>query len=830
MFLHTLKNCIKYSFIILFAFSNIYSQAQKVSYKVLGISVIGSKSADAQTIIANSGLKIGDEISIPGDQTNLAIKRLWNLGIFEDAQILIEKKVDDGAFIQIAVKEYSRLEKIEAIGYDEVSESKITKEITIVRGQTLKPQDINRQVIKILGLYEDEGFLSAKVVPEYYTFFQADTSDETVFITWRNVKDLSKEYKTEYKLDELRSINTLARIKERTVVLLNIFEGEEVNINDIRFTGNEAFSDDDLVSELDKTSEPRWWKFWSSPNFKRSDFEKDKEGLVKFYRKNGYRDFVVLNDTTILSDDKKTIDVVVDVYEGNQYKVRNIIWEGNLVYDKEILSDRLGFRSGEIFDFERFNQNLHFNEKQSDVSSLYQDNGYLAFQIDAAEEKVAPDSIDIRIKINEGSRFKVGKVEVVGNEKTKDKVIRRELYTIPGNYFSRSLIMRSIQQLSNLQYFNVEELYKSGVDYRPANDSLVNLIFKVSEKSSDYLNASVGYSGAFGFSGALGFTFTNFSITEPFQMGGGQILNFNWQFGVGNFYRTFSLGFTEPWFMDTPTSVGFDLFDTRQRYVYDLRQSGITLRTGRRLTWPDDFFYIQGTLRFQYNDVIEGLGNYPQGLSRQYTLGTAISRTDIDNPIFPSRGSKILLSAELSGGPFLPGNVDYFKLDFKSEWYKPMFNTNRLVLYTNAELGYIKFLEPNTPINPFELYYMGGSGLIIATSPLRGYDDRSLGSRDASGRVLGSQVMAKFTTEIRFSLAQEPIPIYLLAFAEAGNVYKDMKNTNLFDLKRSVGVGARVMLNPIGLIGFDYGYGFDRLGVDGQKPSWVFHFQFGKGF
>jgi outer membrane protein insertion porin family len=830
MFLHTLKNCIKYSFIILFAFSNIYSQAQKVSYKVLGISVTGSKSADAQTIIANSGLKIGDEISIPGDQTNLAIKRLWNLGIFEDAQILIEKKVDNGAFIQIAVKEYSRLEKIEAIGYDEVSETKINKEITVVRGQTLKPQDINRQVIKILGLYEEEGFLNAKVIPEYYTFFQADTSDEKVFVTWRNVKDLSKEYKTEYKLDELRSINTLARIKERTVVVLNIEEGEEVNINDIRFTGNEAFSDDDLVSELDKTSEPRWWKFWSSPNFKRSDFEKDKEGLVKFYRKNGYRDFVVLNDTTILSDDKKTLDVVIDVYEGNQYKVRDIIWEGNIVYDKEILSDRLGFRSGEIFDFERFTQNLHFNEKQSDVSSLYQDNGYLAFQIDATEEKVAPDSIDIRIKINEGSRFKVGKVEILGNEKTKDKVIRRELYTIPGNYFSRSLIMRSIQQLSNLQYFNVEELYKSGVDYRPANDSLVNLIFKVTEKSSDYLNASVGYSGAFGFSGALGFTFTNFSITEPFQMGGGQVLNFNWQFGVGNFYRTFSLGFTEPWFMDTPTSVGFDLFDTRQRYVYDLRQSGITLRTGRRLTWPDDFFYIQGTLRFQYNDVIEGLGNYPQGLSRQYTLGTAISRTDIDNPIFPSRGSKILLNAELSGGPFLPGNVDYFKLDFKSEWYKPMFNTNRLVLYTNAELGYIKFLEPNTPINPFELYYMGGSGLIIATAPLRGYDDRSLGSRDASGRVLGSQVMAKFTTEIRFSLAQEPIPIYLLAFAEAGNVYKDMKNTNLFDLKRSVGVGARVMLNPIGLIGFDYGYGFDRLGVDGQKPSWVFHFQFGKGF
>lgn len=824
----------QYSFFltIIFLISiSLFAQAQKESYKILGISVVGNKSADATTVIANTGLRINDELVIPSDQLNNAIKRLWNLGIFEDVQILIDKKIDTGVFLLIKVAEYPRLEKFVFEGYDELSEDKLNKLVTIVRGQTLKPQEISRIITKIKKAYEEEGYLNAQITPERYQFFQADTSDDVVTVTWRNEKDLSKEYKTDFKLNANAAMNNVSKMKDRVLVIMKIDEGKEVIIRNIIFNGNSAFDDGKLISQFDETSVKKWWKFWSWPKFKRDKFEKDKELLTKFYRKNGYRDFTVLKDSISISENKEDLTLFIDVFEGKQYKVRNIIWEGNLVYPIEELNARLDLKKGEVFNYEKFEQNLRFNEKQSDVSSLYQDNGYLTAQIEPKEIKVAEDSIDIEIKINEGNRFKVGRVEIQGNEKTKDKVIRRELYTIPGSYFSRSYIMRSIQQLSNLQYFNVEQLYKSGVDYKPANDSTVNLIYKVEEKSSDYLNASVGYSGAFGFSGSVGFTLTNFSITEPFKMGGGQILNFNWQFGVGNYYRTFSLGFTEPWFLDTPTSVGFDLFDTRQRYVYDLRQSGITLRVGRRLTWPDDFFYIQGTLRFQYNDVIDGQNYYKEGLTRQYTTGFGITRTDIDNPIFPARGSKFALNMELSGGPLLPGNVDYYKIDFKSEWYKALFNSNRFVLYTSGELGYIGELIPNTPIQPFEYYYMGGSGLIIATTPLRGYDDRSLGLRDTrSNNIIGSKVQAKFTTEFRVALSMDPIPIYLLAFAEAGNVYPNIKQTNLYDLKRSVGVGARILLNPIGLIGFDYGYGFDRRSVDGQNPQWMFHFQFGKGF
>ena len=831
---YTQKKWFKFSLIILLiSFVEVYPQTQKVNYRILGITVTGNKSADANLVIANSGLKVGDEISVPGDQTNNAIKHLWNLGIFEDVQLLIEKKVDDGIFLQIAVKEYPRLEKIVFKGNDEVSTDDLNKKITIVRGQTLKPQEIIRIKNKIQSIYDDDGYLNAVIDPEFYSFFRADTVDKQVNIVWRDEKDLSKEYTTNYDLDKASSINSISRIKDRTLVVFNIDEGNEVTIRNIIFHGNQAFDDGDLKGQFDDTKEAKWWKFWSSAKFKKDKFEKDKELLTKYYRKNGYRDFAILSDSIIYSPDKKHLDIVINVYEGPQYKIRNITWEGNTVYTAAQLNERLGFKKGDIFDYEKFNQNLHYNEKQTDASSLYQDNGYLGFQLDESEQKVGKDSVDIRIKVNEGNRFKIGKVEITGNDKTKDKVIRRELYTVPGSYFSRAFILRSIQQLANLNYFNVEDLYKTGIDYRPANDSTVNLIYKVEEKSSDYLNASVGYSGAFGFSGAIGFTLSNFALDKPFRMGGGQVLNFNWQFGVGNFYRTFSLGFTEPWFMDTPTSLGFDLFDTRQQYIYDMSQTGLTLRAGRRLSWPDDYFYIQGMFRFQYNDVIDGQGFYATGLTRQYTVGATISRVDIDDPIFPTRGSRVSLDGQLSGGPFLPGNLNYYKLNFKSEWYKSLFNNNRFVLYTSSEFGYIGTLDTDSrlKINPFEFFYMGGTGLIIATTSLRGYEDRSLGMRDpTTGNVLGSSVMTKFTTEFRVALAREPIPIYLLAFLEAGNVYYDINSTNLFDLKRSAGVGARILLNPIGLIGFDYGYGFDRRSVDGQNPQWIFHFQFGRGF
>lgn len=818
------------SFTLLFVFtSETNSQVRPKNYKILGISVEGNATTDANTIIANSGLRIGDEFQIPGDETINAIKRLWKLTIFSDIQIIVDKELDDGVFLVIKVGEYPRLDKYVITGNDDISEDDIEEKIGLVGGQTLKPQSINKIKLEIQKLYEEEGLLNAQITPRIYEFAEADTTDEIIKTTWREIDNLTNEYELEYEYPLNRRYVLIKKISRRKVLEFEIEEGSIVEINRVTFNGNEEFTDDDLRSELEETTETAWYMFWKSNTFDKKGFETDKELLTNFYRKNGFRDFEILSDSLKLSDDKKLMDVVVNVYEGPQYFIRNIDFSGNTLYSDEELLSHLSMGKGDVFDFEKLNQNLRFNEQQDDVSSLYQNFGYLAFNLQVQEEKVADDSLDITIRIIESSRFRIGTVKIEGNDRTKDKVIRRELFTIPGDYFSRSTIMRSIQQLSNLTYFNVEELYKTGVDYKPEDDSTVAVIINVQEKSSEYFNASVGYSGAFGLSGSIGLTLNNFSITEPFQIGGGQQLSFNWQFGVGNFYRTFSLGFSEPWFMNTPTMVGFDIFDTRQRYIYDLRQSGGTLKVGRRLKWPDNYFYLMGMLKFQYNNVLGGAGFYREGLSRQYTVGATISRTDIDNPIFPSTGSKIQLDAQLSGGPFLPGDVDYLKINLKTEWYKRLFNSNRVALFTSVDIGYLKELSDDTIVQPFEYFFMGGNGLIIATTPLRGYDDRSVGPRNANGDIVGGKVKARFIFEVRGALALEPVPIYLLAFAEAGNVFYDIKDTDFFNLRRSVGIGARLLIQPIGMIGFDYGYGFDRKLVDGKEPTWEFHFQYGQG-
>lgn len=823
---------LKYSlFIYLLLLNNVLPQTGRANYQILGVSVEGNKSADATTIIANSGLKVNDEIEIPGDQTINAIKRLWALNIFSDVAIEVAKQIDNGVFLVIKVKEFYRLaDKVFINGNDEISEDDINAKINFVKGQTIKPQDVYRVKTKIQALYTEEGFLNSQIVPTQYKFFEADTSDDEITVTWQDITNADNTYQTVYDYDSDSKSDVISKMKDRVLLVYQINEGDILKVKEIKFVGNNAFSSGDLKDAFSETHESVWWKFWQSAKFKKEDYKKDKEALEKFYRKNGYRDFEIMSDSMVYSEDRKKVDVVLNVFEGPQYKIKNIIWQGNTVYPAAALNERLDFQDGDVYDYEKFQQNLYFNEKQIDVSSLYQDNGYLAFSLDAKEEKVAADSLNIIIKVTENNRFSINKVEITGNDKTKDKVIRRELFTIPGDYFSRNNIFRSIQQLANIQYFNVEKLYQEGVDYKPSSDSTVSLVYKVEEKSSDYLNASIGYSGSYGFSGALGVTLTNFSIAEPFQLGGGQILNFNWQFGVGNYYRTFTLGFTEPWFMNTPTLVGFEVFDTRQQYVYDLRQSGGTVKVGRRLTWPDNYFYVQGSLKFQYNDVIDGRGYYNEGLTRQYTLGVAITRNDIDNPIFPSKGSKNSLSAEISGGFLLPGDVDYYKIDFSSEWYRRLFNTTRITFYTGIDVGYLNEIIPGTSIQPFEYYYMGGNGLVIATTPLRGYDDRTVGPYNSDGNIIGGRLKTKYTAELRAALALDPIPIYVLLFAEAGNIFENASNFNFYDLKRSAGIGARLLINPIGLIGFDFGYGFDRKSVDGEDPQWMFHFQFGKGF
>jgi outer membrane protein insertion porin family len=788
---------LSFCFLLLIVSSAHGQQQAAETFKILGISVEGN-SLDAGTdqgaIISNTGLRVGEEISIPGDKVRQAIQRLWALRIFSDVQILIENKVQEGIYLLIKVEEYPRLRQVTIRGADDVDEDDVRKKVNVVDGQILTPEDINRIIRSVKKLYEEENHLLAEVTPT------------------TTIEDSSK--------------------KNLVTLELDIHEGPSVTIDRIRFAGNAAFSEDELKGEMDDISEKTWWQFWSSPDFNKDKYEKDKQRIVSFYRKNGYIDAEITGDSLYYSEDKKKISMLMTVREGAQYKIRSISWSGNTVYQQEILNERLLCAPGDIYNQEKFEMNLRGNQDQTDVASLYLDNGYLTFALDPEIKRVGTDSLDIIVRVYERNQFRVGKVDIKGNTKTSDFVIRRELFTRPGDFFNRSQIIRSLRQLSQLNYFNPEALRP---DYRINEDGeTVDLSFEVEEKSSDNVNASVGYSQAFGVTGALGFTINNFSIAEPLSGGAGQIFNFEWQFGEGARFRTFSLNFTEPWLYGRPTTLGVSLFDTRQIYTYDLRQTGVSTRVGRRLNWPDNYFRADWTFRFQNINVIDNGGNpfIEEGKTTQYSITQTFSRNSTDSPIFPSDGSAVSFSTEISGGPLLPGNVDYHKWLFSADWYTPLFGTNRLVLYTSTTLGYINGFESDSRIPPNEKFYMGGTGVgYIATTPLRGYEDRSIGPVNNAGQELGGNVLTKQTMEMRFALAINPIPIYILAFAEGGNVFADFKHADLMDLKRSYGFGARLLINPLGLIGFDYGYGADDIFPrDGKADGWKFHFQFGRGF
>jgi outer membrane protein insertion porin family len=763
------------------------SQPQEV-FKILGVSVEGNTLADPVAVIANSGLRVGDEVTIPGDQIPQAIRKLWSLRIFSDIQIGVDQKLGGGAYLVIRVKELPRYERTDLRGNDEISTSDIEKKIPLVRGQVFPPQEATRIRNAILKLYEEEGYLLAKVD---VSAVPADTS------------------------------------RNRIVLQVTIDEGKEVQVDRILFEGNAAFDASDLRGAMSETSEKTWWKFWSSANLDRKKYEEDKKLIVKFYRENGYRDAQVLSDSIWYDEGRELAYLLIRVYEGPQYKIRNITWSGNAVYSDTVLSERLGFAQGDIYNAEKFEQNLRGNESQTDVASLYLDNGYLRLNMEPVETRVGEDSVDIAITVYEMNQFKIGTISVRGNTKTQEKVIRRELFTRPGDYFSRAAILRSLRQLQQLNYFDPEKLKP---DYALVDEKTVDLTYELAEKSSDNVNASVGYSGAFGFTGALGFTINNFSIAEPFRGGAGQILNFEWMFGQASRIRTFTIGFTEPWMFNTPTLFGVSLYDTRQIWTYDLSQTGGTIRLGRRLRWPDIYWRADLTLRAQRNDVNNGRGIYREGKSSQVSLGLILSRNDTDNPIFPSSGSIFSFSVEMAGGPLLPGDIDFHKWGLSGDFFLPMSANGKLVLFLGMNFGFLREFS-QTIISPIDLYFMGGTGLgYVSTTPLRGYGDQAVGPRNINGDVYGGMAMTRVVSELRYAISMSPIPIYLLAFAEAGNVYESIQTADLFSLARSAGFGARIQIMPLGMFGFDYGYGFDDIAPrDGKPDGWRFHFVFGRG-
>ncbi|NTU96702.1 MAG: outer membrane protein assembly factor BamA [Chlorobiaceae bacterium] len=785
-------------------------ETMKELYTIREISFIGLESVNEQELIGSLPLKSMSRIAIPGLELTNALQYLWQLQLFSDIKV---EKTDLGQksiALKFIVTELPVLDEVTFKGNRKFKNDELKRIAALVTGKKVVEQELLTAANKIEKHYATKGYLTAGA---------------------------------EFQLKELG--------RNHVSVAFTITEGTKVAIEKINFHGNTAFKPGKLRGVLKETHQNSWWrKIFGAPKLDKDKFEEDKNNIVEYYRNNGYRDAKVLRDELNFTRDRKGL--ILDIYleEGTKYHIGNITWSGNTkdFATTAILGKTFRIKKGDLYNAKLIQDRLNYSQDNTDVSSLYLDRGYLSFKTSIDEVVSAPGTVDLAVSIREGEPYEINKVSITGNTKTKDHVVRRELYSIPGDTFSRKNVVRSIREISMLNYFDPSKI-EPDIEPNPENNT-VNVIYNVAEKQSDTFNASVGYSSN-GFTGALGVTFNNFSLEDifnrsaykPLPHGDGQKLGFQWQFG-SNSYRTLSLSFTEPWAFGSPTTLGFSAFKTHMAYDYtddtldnptDIDQYGATLSVGRRLTWPDNYFTIGWKLKYLHTKggfltFIEELPDAPEEAD-EVSISQTIRRNSIDNPIFPRRGSNNWITAQLAGGP-LPGSVDFYKFTAGSTWYFPI--TRKLVLNLSTQHGYLSTFNENDYIPYTEYFYMGGSGMSsLPTVPLRGYDDRSLGVKldpdNEDSTLYAGKVYSKFTSELRYPLTMsQSVSIYGLVFAEAGGLWENAESVNFGELKKSAGVGLRLYLPIIGQIGFDYGYGFDAVPrYPDEKGGWKFLFTFG---
>jgi len=772
-----IRQSLRFSFLlVLLAAGASHAQVgQRRHVKLLSLTVEGNTTADANFIKLNSGLTENENVS--GEDIQKAIKQLWSLNMFSDIQVVLDKEVSAGVYLIIKVKEYPRLERVELDGNKEIKKKDIEKELDFYRGQVLSPLEAKKAEKKIEKLYAEKGYLLADV--------QTDIRDGST--------------------------------KTRKILRLKIDEGNKVQIEGISFEGNRSFSDKKLRKQLKDTQENGFW-FFGGGDFDQEKYQEDLKKLIAFYRKEGFRDAEVVKDSIYYGPLKKDMYITIWVDEGQRYYFGDITWQGNKLYTEEQLHSFLDFQKGDVYNKEKIDKAVFER-----IGSLYYDAGYIYASITPQEKPTGLDTVDVLFRVVEGNAVKINKIHITGNTKTKEKVIRRELRIRPGDTFSREALIRSQRDIFILNYFaDVRP------DVQPVNDDYVDIVLDVEEKSTDTANMSAGFSERDKLIGSIGVTMNNF-------FGNGQTLSLDMNFGRA--FRSFQLGFTEPWFMDSPTLVGISLFDIKRdsRFIgYDQRSQGASVRLGRRLRWPDNFFRADWIYRIDrtdlsnFSDTIRRIN--PSGIVTQdWPLTTSgitqiISRNSLDRPEFPTMGSRFSLSTEITGGP-LGGNVSFHKHIIQNEWFTPAFLN--FVLFNSFQAGYVEGFGDDRQNIPFlELFFMGGEGLSRSIS-LRGYDDPLSGSVTTDG----GKVMFKYSTELRFPISPNPT-IFGLFFAEAGNTWGSLSQTDIFDLRRSVGVGVRIFMPMLGIIGFDYAYGFDNIEqTTGRKfGDWKPHFVFGRSF
>ena len=792
-------------------------------YEVGGITVSGTRYLDKKVLVLLSGLSVGETIQVPGEAITEGIRKLWDQGLFSDVNIRATKISGGKIFLDIQLEERPRLSKYALKGMKKGDANDIRESVRLIKGKVVTDNIIVSTENIIRNHFVDKGFLNVKV----NTVQEPDTT-----------------------------------LPNSVILKFVIDKGKKVKINKIIFRGNEEVKKGKLMRAMKETKQKQWWRVWKASKFLDYEYDTDKKAIIAKYNQLGYRDARIISDT-VYKVNKRNVNIEINLEEGRKYYFRNIEWVGNTKYSSELLSKILGIKKGDVYDQARLESNLLMNPNGRDVSSLYLDDGYLFFNVEPVEVLVVNDSIDLEMRIREGKQATINKVTVVGNTKTNDHVVMREIRTKPGQLFSRADIIRTQRELSQLGYFNAETL---GVEPKPNPvDGTVDIVYTVEERPSDQIELSGGW-GAGRIVGTLGVSFNNFSLRNMFKKGAwrplpagdGQRLSIRAQ-SNGLFFQSYNFSFMEPWLGgNKPNNFSISAFHSVQSNGLprgelnreSIRITGVSVGLGSRLQWPDDFFSIRHELNFQ-NYILENsplVPGFNNGASNTFSYRLTISRNSIGDPIFPTYGAILTGSVEVTPpfSSFRDVNfaeaseaekfelIEYHKWKFDAKWYISL--AKNLVIETKMQFGFLGLYNRDLGISPFERFFVGGDGLsgfgldgreIIA---LRGYDNNSLTPLQG-GRQVGGTIFTKYGAEIRYRISPNPqATVYVLAFAEAGNSYLRFADYKPFDLRKSAGVGVRIFLPMFGLLGLDYGWRFDDVpGYPNMAPG-QFHFSIGQQF
>ena len=840
-----------------------YNNPQK--YEIAGITVEGATYVDKNVLAMLAGLKVGNEITVPGDDIALAIRKIWEQGMFEDVEVNATNIIGDKIFLQIIVQERPRVSKFSFNGIKKSEADDIRNKINLTRGDIATNHLENKTRRIIEDFYAEKGYYNAQV-------------------DIQQVPDTTKDHYVD--------------------LVINIDKGKIVKIGEINITGNEGLSDAQILSAMKETKQkgvfnpldplgpmvinavadavtlkplraindveeyfyenyrPRIFK---SSKFLESNYEDDKQNIIAKYNAKGYRDAIIVKDSVYRMEDGN-IGINLDIDEGNLYHYRNITWMGNTKYDSETLDGVLGIKKGDVYNKELLNANLTYSETTLDISSLYMDDGYLFFRVDPVEVSVENDSIDLEIRLQEGKQARISNVSLKGNTKTNDFVVIREMYSRPGQLFSRSDVTRTVRELATLGFFNQESI---NPDVRPNyNDNTVDIEYQVEEASADQVSFSAGW-GLNMLILSAGVTFNNFSMRNLFHkdawkpIPGGDGQKFSVSVSTyGTRYIYYALSFTEPWLGGRkPNALTTSVYQSfysngKERKDEDFgyfRMTGVSVGLGKRLTWPDDYFTLFQGLSYMnyrlknYSSIYNfGTGN---GIFNLISYNINIGRNSVSQPIYPRNGSEIMLSLEITPPYSLFSNKDYsamteddkykwiemHKWKFKAAWYTELYE--KLVLMTRVRFGYLGYYNEEIGPTPFHRFYLGGDGLSTGGSMfdsreiigMRGYANESLTPNvNSSSKLTGGNIFTKYTMELRYPLSLNPsATIYAMGFLEAGNCWVGFENFNPFKVYRSAGLGVRIYLPMFGLLGLDWGYGFDQVPNNSSASGSQFHFSIG---